>query len=278
MLPISRILEKKLRLYVKKVSLISKVFAEKPHYIYTYKDLNALRIIISKEIALNKRLLYHIKVYSESKRNHLEPVVVKFEEVTRKLIIVLRLERKVLRRIGLHKIVLHEASLLLFRKPQGRHFDLPFSHFKELYKREQELDAHLFMIVSHKKDDIIATKVKMYQGIAKDINTYSKAMLNSVGNSELIRKNAREILKIVNRVQNTELYAYMREDLSFVKNQIHGVIKDPNKSRVKTLLATIYILAPGTFETTAYLLLVKNLTRLTVNKIKRRRFNPPRVS
>lgn len=273
MLPISHILEKKLRLYVRKVSLLSRVFADRPHYILTYRDLNLLRMVIGKEIVLNKKLLHHIKVYAESNSNHLEPFVVKFEEITRGLILVLRQERKVLRKIGLTNLILHEADVLLLRRSRMGYFDVQFSHFKELYKKEQDLDARLFIIVSQKKEIVVA-KFKVYKKIASDINIHSKALLHSIGNAAQIRKNAQEILKVLDKVKNTELYSYMRSDIVFIKDQIKEVMKDPRKSKVKTLLAAIYMFTPGTFDTTVYILLLKNLTKVTINRFGKKKFRP----
>src|SRR3989339_1778725 len=95
------LLERKLRLYIKKVSLMGKVFAEKPRYIWNYKDINSLQSIITREIALNKKLLRYMKLYAESKSHAIDPMAVKFEGLTRNLIIVLRNEKRVLKEIGI---------------------------------------------------------------------------------------------------------------------------------------------------------------------------------
>ncbi|MFH0752224.1 MAG: hypothetical protein V1914_01365 [archaeon] len=275
MVTISKLLEKKLRLYIKKISLIGKVFADKPHYLLRYKDLNALLIIVSREVVLNKKLLREIKLHAEARRGHLEPFVINFENTTRELIFVLKQEKKVLNKIDIYNLILHEASIIFFNRSKTKYFDYQFSRFQQLHKREQELDAKLFLIASQEKRSLAIAKIKVYRGIAKDINIRAKTLLSVVGNNTLVRKNAQELLKLLNKLQNTEIYTYIHSDLNFIKNQVREVIKNPNKSKVKTLLAGIYILAPGTFETTAYILLVKNLMKITVRKInhKPRKFN-----
>ncbi len=270
MVTISKLLEKKLRLYIRKTSLIGKVFADRPHYILNYGHLKALRTVITKEIALNKKLLRHIKLYATARRKMLEPFVVEFEKTTRSLILVLRSERKVLAKIGILNLVLHEMEVIVLRKLRSGYFDSQFSNFQHLHKAEQELDMKLFMIVSQEKERLVAAKVKTYQKIARDIQSQSKALLGAVGNNALVRKNARELLNLINKLQGTELYTYMHSDIVFIKNQIRDVMKNPNSSKIKTLLAGAYMLAPGSFETTASILLAKNLTKLTVRKIKRR--------
>lgn len=271
MVTISKLLEKKLRLYIRKTSLIGRVFADRPHYILNYGHLNALRAVITKEIMLNKKLLRHMKLYAEARRKMLEPFVVEFEKTTRSLILVLRRERKVLAKIGILNLVLHEVDVLVLRKSKSRYFDLQFSRFQQLHKSEQELDMKLFVIVSKEKGGLVAAKVKTYRKIARDIQVQSKALLGAVGNNALVRKNARELLNLINKLQGTELYAYMHSDIVFIKNQIKDVMDHPNKSKIKTLLAGAYIMAPGSFETTTSILLVKNLTKLTARRIKKRR-------
>lgn len=272
---VSRLLEKKLRLYVRKVSLMGKVFAERPHYLLRYKDLNALMVVISREIAVNRKLLQYIKLYAESRRGHLEPVVVKFEGVTRELMQVLKQEKKVLNGIDIYNLVLHEASVVFFSRSRTRYFDLQFSRFQALHRREQELDAQLFAIVSQERRGLAIAKVKAYRRIAGDIQAQSRALLSSVGNSALVRKNAQELLRIISRLQNTELYTYIHSDIVFIKNQLRDVIKDPRKSKIKTILAGAYLLTPGTFDTTIYILLIKNVTKVTIKKIQRRRGRVP---
>ncbi len=270
MVTISRLLEKKLRLYIKKTSLIGRVFSDKPHYLLNYKDINALRTVIAREIMLNKRLLRYTKRYAELKSAHLEPIVVKFEEVTRDLILVLGRERKVLSKIGLLNLFLHEIGVLVFRKSRSKYFDMQFYVFQQLHKREQELDVRLFTVVSQRKEGLIVAKVKAYQKIASDIQRHSKALLGAVGNNALVRKNAHEILVLIGKLQGMELYTYMHSDIMFIKNQVKDVMNNPSKSKIKTFLAGAYILTPGSFETTTSILLVKNLTKFTVRKISRR--------
>lgn len=269
---IYKILERKLQLYIKKTSLIGRIFAQRPHYIFDYKELRVLRAIIAREIGANKRLLRNIKVHAEARRNHLEPVVVKLEEVTRELILVLRQEKRILGKIGIPSLVLHEVGVLAFKKPRTTFFDSQFAAFQRLYRHEQELDAKLFVIASKEKQDIAFTKIKVYRGIARDIISKSKDLANSVGNNALVRKNAEDILALFKKLQNTELYGYMHSDISFIRDNLKEIIRNPSKSKVKTFLAAVYMFTPGSFDATVYILLLKNLTKFTVKKIRSGRF------
>jgi len=269
---IYKILERKLQLYIKKTSLIGRIFAQRPHYIFDYGELRALRAVIKREIGANRRLLRNIKVHAEASRNHLEPVVIKMDEVTRELVHVLRQELKVLREMGLSSLALHEVGVLVFRKPRATFFDSQFAAFQQLYRREQELDAKLFAIASREKRDISSTKIKVYRGLARDIISKSKSLANSVGNNALVRKNAEDILALFRKLQNTELYVYMHGDISFIRNQLRGIMRDPSRSKVKTFLAAVYLFTPGSFDATVYILLLKNLTKVTVRKIRPGRF------
>ncbi len=267
----SALLGIKLRLHVRKSFLMGRIFVDQPHYIKDYGNLKRLVRVISREIAVNRKLLHLLKVYAESQSSRIEPFIVQLEKTVSGLIFVLRQELKVLRRINMPKLIVHEAKVLLFNRPRTDAFDSHFAMFQKLCAKEQEIDSRLFEIVVHEAKGATVSQVQFYRKIARDIRARQVALVKSVGNNALVRKNAEDILKLLRKLQDTELYIYMRSDINFIKGHLKSIIRNPRESKVRTLLVGAYLFTPGSFDTTIYILLVKNLTKVAIKKIRARK-------
>ncbi len=268
---IFRLLDKKLRLHIRKVSLTGRVFAEKQHYFLNYKDISLLRVAISHEIGLNKKLLQVLRNYAEKENLQSDPVVESIRNANVELIFILREELKALKDLGVVHLFFHDFKALFFPKAQRKFLDGKLLQFESLQKLEQEFDSRIFSLATKQIGTVPYAKIKVYRKLTNEINARYRALVSSVGNNALVRKNAEDILRLFKKLQNTELYTYMHEDISFLKDQLKEIIKNPKKNRLKALLAGVYLFTPGSFDITIYALILKNLAKVTVKRVRSRK-------
>lgn len=75
---------------------------------------------------------------------------------------------------------------------------------------------------------------------------------------------SRHILFIINQLEKTDVYWFVKGDIIKVKNYLQKIKKNPKNKGLIYVLTSIYIVAPGTFEATGIILFFRYIWRLIV--------------
>jgi Lhr-like helicase len=94
-------------------------------------------------------------------------------------------------------------------------------------------------------------------------------LLKSIGDEKAVQVEAKEILKLVKKIQKTAVYEFIKDDVIFFKGKVMYIMQHPKEHKLTYVLASVYLVAPGTFEITFAILFVRYLTKYAVKKIKR---------
>ena len=86
--------------------------------------------------------------------------------------------------------------------------------------------------------------------------------LLTVSESEtLVKKTARDRLLLLKKVEQTEVYGFIKKDIAVIREKIEYIRRHPKESRVAYVLTSIYIISPGTFEATFVVLFFRYLIK-----------------
>jgi ribosomal protein L37AE/L43A len=120
--------------------------------------------------------------------------------------------------------------------------------------------------------------VDCYKKYKKDFKTSFKLLTDLrnelrkfkyiAGNSELVKKQGEKVLKIIEAVQKTEIYGFIKIDVLFIKEKVEYIVKHPKENKLAYFLATVYIIAPLTFEMTGAILFFRYLGKYSISKGK----------
>ncbi len=256
---VEKILVKKFELHSKKFELLRELRSRK--YFEVVKIIIRINLIINYEIILNKRviaLLKKTRMNEEIKGKFVVPIIESLFQINN----VLNAENKVL-----HK-----------------------NYFSGLFKEKaytQELKK--FMILTEKELEIQSIFLKLWNELPKEFNEEKKfkssfkllvelqkelkKFKEIAGNSERVKRQGEKVLKIIEAIQKTEFYGFIKIDVIFIKGKVEYIIKHPKENKLAYFLATIYIIAPLTFEATGIILLFRYLRKYSMNKTKKLREN-----
>jgi hypothetical protein len=73
---------------------------------------------------------------------------------------------------------------------------------------------------------------------------------------------SRHILFIIKQLEKADVYWFIKEDIIKIKNYLKKVRKNPKNKNLIYILASVYIVAPGTFEATGIILFFRYVWRL----------------
>lgn len=95
--------------------------------------------------------------------------------------------------------------------------------------------------------------------------TYNE-LVKAVGNVKKVEQKARELIFIGHKLKRTKLYEFMKQDVDFIISQASYAMKHPRESKLKFILASAYIISPGTFELTGVYLIFRYITKYVKHK------------
>lgn len=98
-----------------------------------------------------------------------------------------------------------------------------------------------------------------------------KRFKDLAGNSELVKKQGEKVLKTIGAIQKTEIYGFIEQDVLYIKGKVEYIVKHPKENKLAYFLATVYIIAPFTFETTGVILFFRYLGKYTISRTKKLR-------
>ncbi len=105
------------------------------------------------------------------------------------------------------------------------------------------------------------------------LNNEIKKLGKSVDNRRKIILESRQILAIINQLEKTDIYWFVKEDVEKIKKYIKKVNKNPKNKGIVSILTSVYIVAPFTFEATGVVLFFRYMWRYFFKKGKLKKKN-----
>ncbi len=101
--------------------------------------------------------------------------------------------------------------------------------------------------------------------LALKIQTRYKALLSSIGNKKKVEQESKKTLQLLIKLQKTTLYGFVKDDALRIKSAVKKIRANPRKHKLKYLLASIYLISPGTFELTGIYIFLRYLWKYALN-------------
>ena len=244
----------------KKYGLIKRL--DKKSYMNSLSILNKIKWIVAKEIKVNFLIGKKLKGFENELVDLVEPVYVNLVEINH----VLRQQNRVLYKLNFF-------SMVYCRVLDSKYFERTVNRFEAFYGEEIKLNE-LFL-----EKDILNLMPKEYRvdkkklrdslKLVKQLQVEVHKLGKSVGNRRLVKLHSQKVLELVGKVQKTELYGFVKQDVEFVKTKVGYMIKNPKENKVAYALGTFYIVSPLTFEATGVVLFFRYLGKYSVSKVRK---------
>lgn len=176
--------------------------------------------------------------------------------------------KKIINNFQKHLAILNAQEDILLKKQKiiQRLSENDKKRFRLFISYEERLDSELqsFLLPFILKEPKLRSSRKLLTNLQKSLQTLRR----SLGNSRLVQKNSLQVLYLIKKLQNTEMYAYLSKDIRLIQRKVEYIHKHPKESRLAYILTTIYIFAPGTFEATGVFLFFRYLGKYAVKRTK----------
>jgi len=161
----------------------------------------------------------------------------------------------------------------LYYSPEEREEEI--EKFKELFNEELQLSKQFDKIT-----EMHGNTLKNFKGFSKKKKEFerTKTLLRRSGlafkkllSASTIKEAAlanQELLFLLNTLQKTEFYDYIKEDVSFIRKKAKIIMQNPRKNRLMYFLTGVYLVSPFTFEATGVVLALRYATKYSVKKVK----------
>lgn len=226
--------------------LFYRIFSKKANRLVMHAVLQRLNLAIASQSRIIKKLeKTHGPVLNELKK-------------------VLGQEKKLLSKAKLTKIISKEYS-----KTISSIEDEAIS----LLKKEEYLLSKLENknFVKPKKPKMIKLSKKQAEQAAKIIFAINKTIKqagNAVGNRKEVQKATKLLLKNLARLQHTEVYGFLREDAGNIRKAAKQILQNPSETKLKHMLASLYLVAPFTFDATGAVVVLRYAAKYANKKSK----------
>jgi len=143
-----------------------------------------------------------------------------------------------------------------------------------LLKKEEHLLSKLEnkSFVKPKKPDMIRLNKKQAEQAAKIIFAINKTInqaSNAFGNRKEVQKAAKLLLKHLARLQHTEVYGFLKGDANKIKKAAKAILENPRETKIKSVLASLYLIAPFTFDATGAVIVLRYAAKYANKKSKK---------
>jgi len=244
----------------KKYCLIKKL--DKKSYMNSLSVLNQIKWILAKEIKVNFLIGKKLKGFDKELVELIEPVYVNLVEINH----VLKEQNRILYKLNFF-------SMVYCRLFNDAYFGKVLNKFEAYYGEEVKLNE-LFLErdilnLLPKKYRIDKKKLRDSLKLVKQLQVEVHKLGKSVGNRRLVKLHSEKALELVGKVQKTELYGFIKQDVQFVKTKVGYMVKNPKENKVAYALGTFYIVSPLTFEATGVVLFFRYLGKYSVSKVKK---------
>ncbi|MEK6864685.1 MAG: hypothetical protein AABX27_05295 [Nanoarchaeota archaeon] len=142
-----------------------------------------------------------------------------------------------------------------------------------LLRKEEHLLSKLENnnFVKPKKPQIIKLNKKQAEQAARIIFAINKTIKqagNAVGNRKEVQKTTKILLKQLARLQHTEVYGFLREDAGNIRKAAKQMLQNPSETRIKSVLASLYLVAPFSFDATGAVVVLRYAAKYANKKSK----------
>ncbi len=260
---LEKLLRKRLQINTKKYFLADMFFnSRRPQRAALVK----LRRTVDREITLNMKIADVASISSKLEHGReAHTILGRLHDASGKLVTVLREERRLLKEVEAKKQWCN--GRLVDKKKMGK----AGKYFFDLMEREKRIEGVFIRNVSGAarlaKDRVLlegVTLIKEYFGVYKKF-------IDSVGNKAAMNRHSRHLLKVADKLKQSEIYNYIKNDIDIVHKKVLYVLENPKKSRIAYLLAGAYVFTPGSTEIITGLLVIRYTTKYTLNKAKKLR-------
>ncbi len=224
-------------------------------------SVGRIGFIIEKEISVNKKVCKALRRLSPKYSEVVEPVYSNLHEINKALVE----EKKVLFKIN-YMAWLYSHLNSSFLKNRVRNLKRSYEHEIALNKFFLEGSLVRFLPKAYRLDK---DKLKKSFNLLLKLQEEVHKLASSVGDSRLVKLHGKHVLKLSDLVKKTELYGFVKQDVSFIKRKSFEMIKHPKENKLAYALGTFYIVSPGTFELTGVVLFFKYLGQYSVSKVKK---------
>jgi len=244
----------------KKYCLIKRL--NKKSYMNSLSVLNKIRWIIAKEIKVNYLISRKLKGFDSELVELVEPVYVNLLEINH----ILKQQNRILYKLNFF-------SMMYCRLFNNTYFERVISQFEAYYGEEIKLNE-LFLEkdilnLLPKKYRVDKKKLRDSLKLVKKLQVEVHKLGKSVGDRKLVKLHSKKTLELISKVQKTELYGFIKQDVQFVKTKVGYMIKNPKENKVAYALGTFYIVSPLTFEATGVVLFFRYLGKYSVSKVRK---------
>lgn len=229
----------KIRLHSQKYHLISKLDRFGMNRAY----LKELRLLLRKERDVNKRLKQEIDFLSRFV--NLRLIGEQIDNINKTTDMQLE--------------ILNRVELGIFRQ-------LNYKRLKDECKREIEQSKFFLNILKETATELKGVEIPKREFEEEKIlvsqaqKTYSE-LVKAIGNVRKVEQKAKELVFIGHKLKRTKLYEFMKQDIDFIISQASYAMKHPKESKLKFILASAYIISPGTFELTGVYLIFRYINK-----------------
>lgn len=273
LLPLDRLFERKIKVHSAKYRHIYNIFYAQKTYFGTYHSVVLLRKTLLGEIAVNRQIVSKARRICMGRRDD-EPYLYTLESITKRLVRLLNQEYEIVRGIGIISVLLHDYKIIFSRQYSHSYLTRKCLKFKDVFDREiavnKELTDELYSknIQLHRMSNFQRARDRFMDArqLLAEAQSLLKLFVRSIGNTEAMLLTGRQLLKVLDKVQGTEVYEFIQQDIAAIKRKIRYVMEHPKGSKLAYLFTGIYIVAPGTFELTGAILALRYLTKYTINR------------
>ncbi|MFH1972525.1 MAG: hypothetical protein ABIJ18_03555 [archaeon] len=267
---LEKLLLKRLFYGNKKYNLIKSIKSNS--YRENYKAINETRIIIVKEIALNFRIQEQVKKLGRLFPEKINVTcIIPLKENLKKRKTILHKESKTITKINHFNMVAYKIESFLYK--DTNFFKQQIKLFKSYYKEEIQLNDDFKKLIEKTQFPEELTKKKngfleAYEAMAL-ANKEIQDLANVVGNTKLVQKRGKTLLKTLQKIKQSEIYEFIQKDVDFVIEKVKEVVENPKSNKLKMTLFGIYLIAPTTFEATFVIMMLRYAGKMTVSKTKK---------
>lgn len=259
---IEKLLYQRYILHTQKFALLRELDIKS--YINSVKTLHKIHLILNREILLNKKLYTLLQKENfphKIQKNFVRPAGV----ILLKINVLLAQENAVLCRTNILSYGYSLAQKIVTGKQSSFHSKM--RQFHHLAQKELALHQELFLL-SQKMGEYPAASEKNRRSwkLVKDLQEELQKLSRSIGDSALVQKHGEHVLILIKKLQKTEMYDFMQQDVKYIQEKVEYVMAHPKEHKLAYVLTTVYIVAPFTFEMTGVILFFRYLGKYTVSK------------
>jgi hypothetical protein len=244
----------------KKYCLIKKL--DKNSYMNSLSVLNKIKWIVAKEIKVNFLISRKLRSFEKDLVCLVEPVYVNLMEINH----VLKEQNRILYKLNFFSMVYSK----FFNKDYFKNVLITFeAYFEEEVKLNELFLEKDILNLLPKEYRLDKRKLKDSLKLVKQLQVEVHKLGKSVGDRRLVKLHSEKALKLISKVQKTELYGFIQQDVQFVKRKVGYMVKNPKENKVAYALGTFYIVSPLTFEATGVVLFFRYLGKYSVSKVRK---------